>query len=139
MTDIVLIKRLLSESRTLAVVGLSADAARPSFVATRYMQQHGYRIIPVNPRYAEVLGETCYPDLRSIPVPVDIVDVFRPAEACAEIAREAVAIGAKVLWLQLGIVSEEARRIAEAGGLAVIMDRCVKIDHARLLANPGAQ
>ena len=132
MSDIVILRRVLRDTRTLAVVGLSADWFRPSYFAAKYMQEHGYRIIPVNPKYDEILGEKCYPSLAAIPEPVDLVDVFRkPADAPA-IAREAVAIGAKTLWLQIGVVSDEARQIAEAAGLTVVMDRCVKIEYARL-------
>jgi len=132
MSELATLRQVLKENRTIAVVGLSADWNRPSYFAAKYMQQRGYRIIPVNPKYPEILGEKCYPDLKSIPEPVDIVDVFRKPEDCAPIAREAVAIGAKVLWLQLGVVNEEARQIAEAAGLTVIEDRCVKIEYARL-------
>ena len=132
MSDISTLRRVLKECRTIAVVGLSADWNRPSYFAAKYMQQRGYRIIPVNPKYPEILGEKCYPDLQSIPEKVDMVDVFRKPQDCAPIAREAVKIGAKVLWLQLGVVNEEARQIAEAAGLTVIEDRCVKIEYARL-------
>ncbi len=132
MTDIVTLRRVLSECRTIAVVGLSADWFRPSFFAAKYMQDRGYRIVPVNPRYPQILGETCYPDLASIPHRIDMVDVFRKPQDCVPIAREAVAIGAKVLWLQLGVVNEEAARIATQAGLTVVMDACVKIEYARL-------
>ena len=132
MSDIVTLRRVLKQSRTIAVVGLSADWFRPSYFAAKYMQEHGYRIIPVNPKYPEILGEKCYPDLRSIPEPVDIVDVFRKPADAVPIAEEAVAIGAKTLWLQIGVINEDARRIAESAGLTVIMDRCVKIEYARL-------
>lgn len=132
MSDIVTLRRVLGETRTIAVVGLSADWFRPSNFAAKYMQEHGYRIIPVNPRYPEILEERCYPDLASITEPVDMVDVFRRPESCPEIAREAVAIGARTLWLQLGVLSEEAKDIAEAAGLTVVMDHCVKIEYARL-------
>ncbi|MDX9736981.1 MAG: CoA-binding protein [Azonexus sp.] len=132
MSDINTLRRVLRQSRTIAVVGLSADWFRPSYFAAKYMQGHGYRIIPVNPKYPEILGEKSYPNLAAIPEPVDIVDVFRkPADATA-IAEEAVAIGAKTLWLQIGVINEEARKIAENSGLTVIMDRCVKIEYARL-------
>lgn len=132
MSELATLRQVLKENRTIAVVGLSADWNRPSYFAAKYMQERGYRIIPVNPKYPEILGEKCYPDLKSIPEKVDIVDVFRKPEDCVPIAREAVAIGAKVLWLQLGVVNEEARQIAEAAGLTVIEDRCVKIEYARL-------
>jgi len=132
MSDIVTLRRVLKEARTIAVVGLSADWFRPSYFAAKYMQEHGYRIIPVNPKYPEILGEKCYPDLRSIPVPVDIVDVFRRPSDAASVAADAIAIGAKTLWLQIGVINEEAKRMGEAAGLTVVMDRCVKIEYARL-------
>ncbi|WP_418647900.1 CoA-binding protein [Thauera butanivorans] len=132
MSDIQTLRRVLHESRTIAVVGLSADWFRPSYFAAKYMQAHGYRIIPVNPKYPEILGEKSYPDLASIPDKVDIVDVFRkPGDALA-VAEQAIAIGARTLWLQIGVINEEAKRKAEAAGLTVIMDRCVKIEYARL-------
>jgi predicted CoA-binding protein len=131
--DIAGLRRILARSRTLAVVGLSAQWYRPSYFAAKYMQDHGYRIIPVNPRYDEVLGEKCFPDLRSIPEPVDLVECFRKAGANPPLADEAIAIGAKVLWMQLGIVNEAAARRASAAGLDVVMNRCVKIEHARIL------
>ena len=132
MSDIPTLRRVLGETRTLAIVGLSADWFRPSYFAAKYMQEHGYRIIPVNPRYQEILGEKCYPDLASIPEKVDLVDVFRKPADCADIARQAVSIGAKTLWLQIGVINDEARDIAHAAGLTVVMDRCVKIEYARL-------
>jgi predicted CoA-binding protein len=131
--DIAGLRRILARSRTLAVVGLSAQWYRPSYFAAKYMQDHGYRIIPVNPRYDEVLGEKCFPDLRSIPEPVDLVDWFGKAGDNTPLADEAIAIGAKVLWMQLGIVNEAAARRASAAGLDVVMNRCVKIEHARIL------
>jgi uncharacterized protein len=131
--DIAGLRRILARSRTLAVVGLSAQWYRPSYFAAKYMQDHGYRVIPVNPRYSTVLGERCHPDLRSIGEPVDVVDCFRkPAEILA-LADEAIAIGARVLWMQLGIVNEEAAQRAVDAGLDVVMNRCVKIEHARIL------
>jgi uncharacterized protein len=131
--DIAGLRRILARSRTLAVVGLSAQWYRPSYFAAKYMQDHGYRIIPVNPRYETVLGEKCFPDLRSIPEPVDVVDCFRKPSEIAAIADDAIAIGAKVLWMQLGIVNEAAAQHASAAGLDVVMNRCVKIEHARIL------
>lgn len=125
------IRHILQDTRTIAVVGLSDDPSRASYGVARYMQQHGYRIIPVNPKHTEVLGEKCYPDLASIPDKVDLVNVFRRPADCLRPAQDAVAIGARYLWLQLGIANDEARRVAEAGGLAVVMDRCIKIEHAR--------
>ena len=123
----------LNNSKTLAVVGLSDDNLRPSYMVAKYMQDHGYRIIPVNPKCDEILGEKCYPSLSAIPEPIDLVDVFRkPADALV-VAEEAIAIGAKTLWLQIGVVNEEAKKLAEAAGITVIMDRCIKIEHARLM------
>jgi len=132
MSDIVTLRRVLRDSRTIAVVGLSAEWHRPSYFAAKYMQAHGYRIVPVNPKYAEILGEKSYPDLQSIPFQVDLVDVFRKPQDCEPIAQAAVAIGAQALWLQIGVINEEAQHIAEAAGLTVVMDRCVKIEYARL-------
>jgi len=131
--DIAGLRRILLRSRTLAVVGLSAQWHRPSYFAAKYMRDHGYRIFPVNPRYDEVLGQRCYPDLRSVPEPIDIVDCFRKAEEIPAIADVAIAIGAKVLWMQLGIVNDDAAQRASAAGLDVVMNRCVKIEHARIL------
>jgi hypothetical protein len=127
-----LLRRLLGDCRTLAVVGLSAEWHRPSYFAAKYMQSHGYRIVPVNPRYPEILGETSYPTLEDIPFPVDLVDVFRREAEMPAIARSAVAIGAKCLWQQLGLRCAQADAIARDGGLDSVMDRCVKIEHARL-------
>lgn len=125
------IRRILADCRTVAIVGLStSDQKASQFVAT-YLRYAGYRIIPVNPGAKEIMGERSYPDLASIPVPVDLVDVFRPAPFCPDIAQQAVDIGAKALWLQLRIVSPEAGEIAEAGGLDVVMDRCIKMEHGR--------
>lgn len=131
--DIAGLRRILAQNRTIAVVGLSANWYRPSYFAAKYMQDHGYRIIPVNPSYAEVLGEKCYPAIAAIPGPVDIVDCFRKPGEIVPLAHEAVAKGAQVLWMQLGIRNEEAARIAGDAGLDVVMDRCVKIEHARIL------
>jgi len=131
--DIAGLRRILAQSRTIAVVGLSANWYRPSFFAAKYMQDHGYRIVPVNPTYEEVLGERCYPTLAAIPGPVDMVDCFRKSGEIPALAREAVAKGAKVLWMQLGIHREDAARIANDAGLDVVMDRCMKIEHARIL------
>src|SRR5208283_1617654 len=116
------LRQLLTESRTIAVVGISTDSRKDSHMVAAYLKKHGYRIIPVNPGADEVLGEKSYPDLRSIPEPVDIVDVFRRPEFLPEIAEQAVAIHAKVLWMQKGISNEEAARIAKQGGLTVIED-----------------
>jgi predicted CoA-binding protein len=136
VSDIDTLRRVLGEARTIAVVGLSADWFRPSHFAAKYMQEHGRRIVPVNPRYQEILGETCYPDLLSIPEPlrsaIDMVDVFRKSADVLPIAEQAVAIGAKALWLQIGVINEAAQVLSEKAGLTVIMDRCVKIEYARL-------
>ena len=131
--DLAGLRRILLRSRTLAVVGLSAQWHRPSYFAAKYMRDHGYRIFPVNPRYDEVLGQRCYPDLRSVPEPIDIVDCFRKPAEIPAIADAAIAIGAKVLWMQLGIVNHEASQRASAAGLDVVVNRCVKIEHARIL------
>jgi len=131
-TDNATLRRVLSECRTIAVVGLSADWFRPSYFAAKYMKDRGYRIIPVNPKYPEILGEKCYPDLASIPARIDMVDVFRKPQDCVPIAAAAVAIGARVLWLQLGVINDEASDIAMRAGLTVVADRCVKIEYARL-------
>ena len=132
VTDIVNLRRVLKTAKTLAVVGLSANWWRPSYFAAKYMQEHGYRIIPVNPAYTEVLGETCYASLKDIPHKIDIVDCFRKSEEIPALAEEAIAIGATCLWLQLGVINEKACARASAAGLDVIEDRCVKIEHARL-------
>jgi uncharacterized protein len=132
MDDINTLRRILRESKVIAVVGLSADWFRPSYFAAKYMQEHGYRVIPVNPKYPEILGEKCYPSLRDIPQPVHMVDVFRKTADVMPIAEDAVRIGAKVLWQQLGVRNEEAAARARAAGLETVMDRCVKIEHGRL-------
>ncbi|HXZ92260.1 MAG TPA: CoA-binding protein [Burkholderiales bacterium] len=134
MDDIHTLRRILAENRAVAVVGLSADWYRPSYFAAKYLQEHGYRVIPINPRYAgkKVLGETCYGSLREVPDKIDIVDVFRRSADVAPIAEDAVAIGAKVLWQQIGVKNEAAAERARAAGLDTVMDRCIKIEHARL-------
>jgi predicted CoA-binding protein len=132
MDDINTLRRILRESRVLAVVGLSADWYRPSFFAAKYMQEHGYRVIPVNPKYESILGERCYRSLRDIPEKVDLVDIFRKTQDVMPIAEEAIAIGAKVLWQQLGVKNDAAAAKARAAGLETVMDRCVKIEHGRL-------
>ena len=131
--DIAGLRRILKRFRVIAVVGLSANWYRPSYFAAKYMQEHGYRIVPVNPNYGEVLGETCYPSVAAIPDAIDIVDCFRKPEEMPELARDAVAKGAKVLWMQLGIHSGEALKIANDAGLDVVENRCVKIEHARIM------
>jgi predicted CoA-binding protein len=125
--DIAGLRHVLAQHRTLAVVGLSQHWYRPSYFAAKYMLDHGYAVIPVNPGYAEALGQQAYPSLDAIPGPVDIVDVFRKPGEMPAIANEAVAKGAKVLWMQLGLRNDEAARIATDAGLDVVMDRCVKI------------
>ncbi|MEK7403505.1 MAG: CoA-binding protein [Acidobacteriota bacterium] len=127
-----LIGELLRTSRTIAVVGLSSKRARPSYGVSEYMQRAGYRIIPVNPREGEVLGEKAYPRLEEVPLPVDIVNVFRRAEFVPEIVEAAIRIGARALWLQEGIVHEEEAARARRAGLAVVMDRCILKEHRRL-------
>jgi len=132
--DISTLRRILQENRILAVVGLSADWFRPSFFAAKYMQEHGYRVIPVNPRYAgqKILGEVCYAGLRDIPHKIDLVDVFRRSEDVMPIAEDAIAIGAHALWQQIGVRNESAAAAARKAGLDAVMDHCVKIEHARL-------
>ena len=123
---------ILRASKTIAVVGLSDDESRPSYEVAAYLQSQGYEIIPVNPRLTEALGAPCYPDLHAVPRPVDVVDVFRRSEHVVPIAQAAVEIGAKTLWLQDGVVNEEAAEIARKAGLAVVMDDCMLRRHARL-------
>ena len=130
--DIESLRRILATCRTIAVVGLSADWFRPSYFAAKYMQEHGYRVIPVNPRYPEILGERCYASLAEIPHAVDIVDVFRKTEDVFPIAALAVEIGAKVFWQQIGVRNVEAEALVREHGLESVVDRCVKIEHARL-------
>lgn len=130
--DPVVIAEIIRSAQVIAVVGLSPRPERPSHDVAAYMQAHGYRIVPVNPRANEILGETCYPSLSDIPFAVDIVDVFRQPSAVPQIAEEAVKIGAKTLWLQLGVISMEGAAIAKRGSLKVIMDRCLKVDHMAL-------
>jgi predicted CoA-binding protein len=127
------IQQILRTAKTIAVVGLSPNPLRPSYFVAYYLQRHGFRIVPVNPKETEILGETSYPSLSAIPFPVDVVDVFRAPEAVPPIAEEAVQIGAKALWLQFGVISPEGAAIAERGGLRVVMDRCLKVEHARHL------
>ena len=129
--DPLTIQRVLHAARTVAVVGLSPNELRASNFVGYYLKRHGYRVIPVNPGETEILGETSYPTLADVPVPVDVVNVFRTPEALPGIAREAVAIHAGALWGQFGVVNEEAARIAADGGVTVVMDRCLKVEHAR--------
>jgi uncharacterized protein len=129
--------RIFANTTTIAVVGASGDPAKPAHQIPRYLQRQGYRIIPVNPRGGELLGEPVARSLAEVDGPVDVVDVFRPSEETPEIAREAAEIGAKVLWLQLGIESEEARKLAESAGLTVVMNRCMGEAHRQLGLGPG--
>ena len=129
--DPLTIQRVLFGAKTVAVVGLSKNELRASYFVAYYLRRHGYRVIPVNPREAEILGERSFKTLADVPVPVDIVNVFRAPQALPGIAQEAVAIGAKNLWCQYTVINQEGGRIAEAGGLTVVMDRCIKVEHAR--------
>jgi len=131
------LRKIYAETKTIAVVGASSDETKASNRIPRYLQSQGFRIIPVTPKGGEVLGEKAYTKLTDIEEPVDVVDVFRPAEETPAIATDAVAIGAKVLWLQSGIESEEAERIGEEGGLTVVMDRCMGATHRQLGLGPG--
>jgi predicted CoA-binding protein len=125
------IQRVLHTAKTIAVVGLSNNPLRASYFVGYYLKRHGYQVIPVNPRETEILGETCYPSLLDVPVHVDVVNVFRAPDALPSIARDAVAIGAGTLWCQFGVINAEGARIASDGGVTVIMDRCIKVEHAR--------
>jgi len=127
------LRRLLQETKTIAVVGLSPRPDRPSHEVAAYLQRAGYRIVPVNPACEEVLGEKCYPSLREIPVPIDLVDVFRRPEDVMSVVEDAIAVGARALWLQLGVIAPQAAARAEDAGLKLVMDRCTKIDHRALL------
>ena len=129
--DPLTIQHVLHTASTVAVVGLSSNELRASNFVGYYLRRHGYHVVPVNPRETEILGERCYPSLLDIPVPVDVVNVFRAPPALPGIAREAVAIGAGALWCQFGVINLEGAKIAEDGGVTVIMDRCIKVEHAR--------
>jgi len=129
--------RIFAETKTIAVVGASGDPSKPAHRIPRYLQRQGYRIVPVNPRGGELLGEPVARSLAEVEGPVDVVDVFRPASETPQVAREAAEIGAKVLWLQLGIESEEARQVAESAGITVVMDRCMGEAHRELGLGPG--
>ncbi|MCY3768417.1 MAG: CoA-binding protein [Gammaproteobacteria bacterium] len=132
MTDTNKIREILLNSKTVAMVGLSAKWHRPSYFAAKYLLDKGYRVIPVNPNYDEILGQRCYPDLASIPEPVDVVDLFQRADTTPGYAREAIAVRARVLWLQLGIVNGETEKIAKEAKLLYVQDRCMKIEHGRI-------
>jgi len=125
------IRRLLQESRTIAMVGLSSDPAKASQFVGTYLQHEGYRVVPVNPRAGKILGERAWPDVASIPFPVDLVDVFRPGRECVAVAEQAIAAGVPAIWFQLRIDALEAAELAERAGLAVVLDRCVKMEHGR--------
>ncbi|MFD2415039.1 CoA-binding protein [Amycolatopsis pigmentata] len=125
------IQRILNTAKTIAIVGLSNNELRASYFVGYYLKRHGYRVIPVNPRATEILGETSYASLLDVPEPVDIVNVFRAPDALVEIAEQAVRIGAGALWCQFGVINPDGGRIAEDGGVSVVMDRCIKVEHAR--------
>jgi predicted CoA-binding protein len=125
---------ILQDHRVVAMVGLSNDPNRPSYRVAQYLKEHGYRVIPVNPGCREILGEPCYASLKDIPFPVDIVDIFRKVEAIPPLVAEAIQVGAKVVWMQLGLVAPDAARLARQAGLKVVMDRCMKIEHAQQMA-----
>ena len=129
--DPLTVQRVLFNARTIAIVGLSPNELRASYFVGYYLKRHGYQVIPVNPRETEILGEKSYKSLLDVPVPVDIVNVFRAPDALPAIAGDAVKIRAGNLWCQFGVINEDGARIAEAGGLSVIMDRCLKVEHAR--------
>jgi predicted CoA-binding protein len=131
--DPLTIQRAIHSARTIAIVGLSNNHLRASYFVGFYLKRHGYHVIPVNPREPAIFGEKCFSSLGDVPVAVDIVNVFRAPDALPGIARDAVAIGAKNLWCQFSVINEEGGRIAEAGGLSVVMDRCVKVEHARYI------
>jgi predicted CoA-binding protein len=126
------IAAILRSLRVVAVVGLSDDPGRPSYLVAQYLQNHGYRIVPVNPGCQEILGQKCYPSLRDIPFPVEVVDIFRKVEAIPAIVDEAIAVGAKAVWLQLGLEEPQSAQKARQAGLQVVQNRCMKIEHAAL-------
>lgn len=132
MTDIKDLRRILNDYKRVAIVGLSADWSRPSNFAGKYLLDHSFDVVPVNPKYDEILGQKCYPDLTEISPPVDIVDLFQPADRIPGFVDQAIEIGARVVWMQLGIVHQEAAQKARDAGLEVVMDRCMKIEYARL-------
>ncbi|MFK7732475.1 MAG: CoA-binding protein [Pseudomonadales bacterium] len=136
MSDIILLRKVLSENRIIAIVGLSDKPHRPSYLVGKYLKDHGFTVVPVNPTVDEILGEKSYASLEDLPMQIDMVDCFRRSEQMPDLARSAVAIGAKCLWMQLGVMNEEAKQIAQAQGLDVIMDRCTKIEYARLFGGP---
>ena len=129
--DPLTIQRVLNQAKTVAIVGLSPNELRASYFVGYYLRRHGYRVIPVNPREVEIFGEKSFGSLSDVPEPVDIVNVFRAPDALPGIAAEAVAAGAGTLWCQFGVINQEGARVAQAGGLSVVMDRCIKVEHAR--------
>jgi predicted CoA-binding protein len=129
--DPLTIQRIIHTAKTIAVVGLSPNELRASYFVGYYLKRHGYRVIPVNPREAEILGERCWPNLADLQTPIDIVNVFRAPDALPGIAADAVRIGAGALWCQFGVINAEGARIAASGGVSVVMDRCIKVEHAR--------
>jgi len=129
------LRTILSDSKNIAVVGLSPKENRPSHQVAVYLQKAGFKVIPVNPGQTEILGEVCYPDLLSVPAKVDVVDIFRRSDQIIPIVQDAVTIGARVIWMQQGIVNTEAADIAEQAGLVVVMDRCIKVDHMQFSGN----
>ncbi len=128
------IKAILQDYKVVAVVGLSSKPERPSFRVAHYLKEHGYQIVPVNPGQKEILGEKCYPTLKEIPFPIEVVDIFRNVEAIPAIVDDAIAVGAKVVWMQQGLVEPNSAQKAKEAGLQVVMDRCMKVDHAQILA-----
>lgn len=132
MPDIDTLRRMLTEYKRVAMVGLSADWSRPSNFAAKYLLEHGFEVTPVNPKYDEILGQKCYPDLQSIPTSIDVVDLFQRSDRVPPFVDQAIDIGAKLVWMQLGIIHEEAAQTARDAGLEVVMDRCMKIEFARL-------
>lgn len=132
MDDIATLRRILADYRRVAVVGLSANWYRPSYFAAKYLMDHGYDVVPVNPNYEEILGRRCYPDLASVPGPLEVVDLFQRSDRVMPFVDEAIRLGAKCIWMQLGVVNEEAAATARAAGLDVVMDRCMKIEFGRL-------
>ena len=132
MSEIQRLRRILATSKKIAVVGLSANWYRPSYFAAKYLIDHGYEVFPVNPNYEEILGRRCYPDLKSLPERVEVVDIFQKPDRVPALVEDAIEIGARVVWMQIGIVHEEAAERARKAGLEVVMNRCMKIEYARL-------
>lgn len=133
------LRRILTDHKRVAIVGLSDNELRPSNKVGKYLLQHGFEVIPVNPKCDEILGQKCYPDLSSIPTPVDIVDLFRRIEHIPPLVADAITIKAKVVWMQLDLVHEESAKMAREAGVEVVMDRCIKIEHARLFGGEAGK